>query len=370
MRSDHQLFDERLFDEALEMTMKYRIHMRRSALAIAAASLVAAMGTAQAAGEEQAVSGVSAAAVHSSAGAGLTVEQRLREEMSVVVMDLIQSGAFGNTAPQQIAMDIDAPPQKVSNLGLLVDSKGDTADGLHVLAVTPGGNAERMGLRAGDVLLALNGTALTSSDGAASLRRTVDTLPDGGRLDFNVRRDGRAQTMGGASASMYLPAMHLSIGNGTALASNSGAGTAAPSGSPAAASPAQSNAYGTQVNSAEGCGRISAFDVAPRQQQLHAATLIAIDGVAPGPSGAKAYPVRPGHHVVKVGERIESRYLSFPKSQRNAPLFGGYKTVDVDVEPNTTYFIAAHLNEDQRNNPIDGAYWDPVMWKQVAETCR
>jgi hypothetical protein len=360
----------RLFDEALEMTMNYRIKLRRSALAIAAASVVAAIGTAQAAGEEQAMSSVSAAAVHSSAGAGLTVEQRLREEMSVVVMDLIQSGAFGNTAPQQIAMDVDAPPQKVSNLGLLVDSKGDTGDGLHVLAVTPGGNAERMGVRAGDVLLALNGTSLTADNGAATLRRTVDTLPDGGRLDFNVRRDGHAQTMGGASASMYLPAMHLSIGNGTALASNSAAGSAAPSASPAAASPAQDNAYGTPLNNAEGCGRISAFDVAPRQQQLHAATLIAIDGVAPGPFGARAYPVKPGRHVVKVGERIESRYISFPQAQRNAPLYGGYKSVTVEVEPNTTYLIAARLNEDQRNNPINGAYWDPVMWKQVPETCR
>jgi hypothetical protein len=354
-------------DEVSEMTMNNRIHMRRSALAIVAASFVVAIGSAQAAGEEQAVSGVSAAAVHSSAGAGLNVEQRLREEMSVVVMDLIQSGAFGNTAPQQIAVDVDAPPQKVSNLGLLVDSKGDTADGLHVLAVTPGGNAERMGLRAGDVLLALNGTSLTADNGAATLRRTVDSLPDGGRLDFNVRRDGHAQTMGGASASMYLPAMHLSIGSGTALASN-GQDTSTPISPPSGPSDKQGSAY--TGSGEEGCGRITAFDVAPRQQQLHAATLIAIDGVTPGPFGARAYSVKPGPHTVKVGERIESRYISFPQKQRNAPLFGGYKTIDVVVEPNKTYFIAARLNDAERNNPKDGAYWDPVMWKEVAEVCR
>ena len=355
------------------MIMNNRIQMRRApkrlALAIVAASFVAAIGSAQAAGEEQAVSGVSAAAVHSSAGAGLTVEARLREEMSVVVMDLIQSGAFGNTAPQQIAMDVDAPPQKVSNLGLLVDSKGDTADGLHVLAVTPGGNAERMGLRAGDVLLALNGTSLSADNGATTLRRTVDSLPDGGRLDFNVRRDGRAQTMGGASASMYLPAMHLSIGTGTALASN-GQDTSTPISPPSGPSDKQGSAYGGPRSGEEGCGRISAFDVAPRQQQLHAATLIAIDGVTPGPFGARAYSVKPGPHTVKVGERIESRYISFPQAQRNAPLFGGYKTIDVVVEPNKTYLIAARLNDAERSNPTNGAYWDPVMWKEVAEVCR
>lgn len=342
--------------------MAMNIQLRRTTMAIAAAMLVAAVGSAQAAGEEQAVSGVSAAAVHTTAGAGLPVEQRLREELSVVMMDLIQSGAFGNTAPQQIALDIDAPPQKVSNLGLLVDSKGGAADGLHVLAVTPGGNAERMGLRAGDVLLALNGTPLASVDGAATLRNTVDTLPDGGRLDFNVRRDGRTQTMGGASASMVLPAMHLSIGNGTALASNAG--------THAASSPAEGYNGASPANGGSGCGRISDFDVAPSGQGLHEATIISIDNKAPGPHGSKAYMIGAGAHVLKISEHIPSRYFSFNDRQRNAQVGGGYKTLSVDVAPDTTYFVAARLNEDQRDNPAHGAYWDPVVWKQVPESCR
>src|SRR5882724_2845024 len=87
--------------------MAMNIQLRRTTIAVAAATLAAAVGSAQAAGEEQTISGVSAAAVHTTAGAGLPVEQRLREELSVVMMDLIQSGAFGNTAPQQIALDID-----------------------------------------------------------------------------------------------------------------------------------------------------------------------------------------------------------------------------------------------------------------------
>jgi hypothetical protein len=342
------------------MAMNNRIQLRRYALAGIAAGLVAAFGSAHGAGEEQAVVNISSAAAHTSAGAGLTVEQRLREELRVVVMDLIQSGAFGDTAPQQIAMNIEAPPQKVSNLGLLVDSKGGARDGLHVLAVTPGGNAERMGLRAGDVLLALNGTSLATDNAAATLRQTVDTLPDGGRLDFNLRRDGRTQNVGGASASMYLPAMHLSIGGGaggTALASN------------AAGSPAQGS-YPRSSDGAAGCGRISDFDVAPRQQQLHGARIVAIDGVAPGPHGSKSYRVDAGTHVLKVSEHIESKYLSFNDRARNAPVGGGYKTVTVDVAPDTTYLVAARLNEDQRNNPKDGAYWDPVVWKEVAEGCR
>lgn len=347
--------------------MAMNISLRRCTLATAVAVLVGTTGFARAAGEEQTASGVSAAAVHASAGAGLTVEQRLREELNVVMMDLIQSGAFGTTAPQQIAMDIDSPPQKVSNLGLLVDSK-DSADGLHVLAVTPGGNAERMGLRAGDVLLSLNGESLAEANGAASLRRTVDALPDGGRLDFSVRRDGRTQNMGGASASLYLPAMHLSIGSGTALASNAAAGGS--NAAPAGATAAQGSYSSMPANASSGCGRISDFDVAPSGQRLHKATIIAIDNHTPGPFGAKAYQVPAGTHVLKVGEHIPSRYFSFNDRQRNAQVGGGYKMLTVDVAPDTTYFVAARLNEDQRDNPAYGAYWDPVLWKQVPEDCR
>jgi PDZ domain-containing protein len=348
-----------------KMTTKNPIPLRRCALAVLAASFAVAAGSTFAAGQEQVID-ASAAAVHSTAGAGLTVEQRLREELNVVMMDLIQSGAFGSTSPQQIALDIDSPPQKVSNLGLLVDSKGGAGEGLHVLAVTPGGNAERMGLRAGDVLLALNGAQLSSTDGAATLRRTVDTLPDGGRLDFNVQRDGRTAAMGGAATSLYLPAMHLSVGSGTALASNADG-----AGAPAQAAGSPQGSYGTPSSDmSQGCGRISDFDVAPRGQGLHRATIISIDNRTPGPFGSKSYQVGVGTHTVKVAEHIESRYFSFNSRQRNAQVGGGYKTLTVDVVPDTTYLVAARLNEDQRDNPANGAYWDPVVWKQGPETCR
>lgn len=335
--------------------MMIRNSVRRFAIAASVAGWMAGCGVAAAAGESGTAIGASGVVLQQSAAADLTVEQRLREELRVVVMDLIQSGAFGATSPQQIALDIDAPAQKVSNLGLLVDSSGKAQDGLHVLGVTPGGSAERMGLRGGDVLLALNGSPLTSADAAASLRQTVDGLPDGSRLEFNVRRDGHAESVSGTSSKVFLPAMHLSIGDGATLAQNTGS---------AMSSPASGSSDAMQ-----GCGRISDFDVAPRQQHLHAARIVAIDGQLPGPSGAKSYRVSAGTHVIKVSEHIENRYLSFNDRERNAPLRGGYKTVTVDVAPDTTYFVAARLNEDQRDNPKNGAYWDPVVWQQVAETC-
>ena len=283
--------------------------------------------------------------------ASTAVQQRVRDEIRALLTELIENGAFGDQPSQQITLDIDAPAQRVSNLGVLVDSAHASRDGLEVLGVTPGGSAERMGVRAGDVLVALNGTALGGSGATAALRQRVDALPDGAPLSFEVRRDGRTQTVSGALARVYVPAMHLTVGD-RALAAGGGA---APAADPVAA--------------ADGCGRISEFDVGPRQQDLHGAKIISIDGSLPGPTNAKTFRVTPGPHTLQVSERIESRYLSFNDRLRNSSP-DRYKTLVVNVAPDTTTLIAARLNPDKRTEWKDGAYWDPVAWKQIAEPCR
>ena len=339
------------------------IAVRRGArLTLALLTAMCAMSVV--AGEAGQLVGAGNAIAHDNAQVGVGVEQRLREELRVVMTDLIETGAFGDRTPQQIALAVDTPAQRVSNLGLLIDSAHDAKDGLHVLGVTPGSSAERMGLHSGDVLVAVNGTPLMGDATAAStLRHTVDVLPDAGRIAFDLRRNGRAETATGSLSGIYLPAMHLTIGEGTALASNAGAPVAM-----AGASPAPSAATATTQ---EGCGRISDFDVAPRQQQLHGAKIMLIDGVTPGPSGSKAYRVSAGPHVLEVAERIESRYLSFNDRQRNAGLDRDrYKSLTVDVASNTTTLIAARLNDDKRNVWQGGAYWDAVAWRQLDETCR
>lgn len=281
--------------------------------------------------------------------ADANVEQRLRGELDAVMTELIQSGAFDGEG----SLEVGAPARRVADLGLLVDSARADADGLRVLAVTPGGGAERIGLRAGDSLLALNGTSLARPDGGATLRDTVDALPDGSTLAFYVQRDGNAQTLSGPLRSIELPPMRLTVGAGTQLAAAPGR---------------RVTDDGSNVG---GCGRISDFDTAPRQQQLHAAKIISIDGETPGPDGSKSYRVGAGTHEVKVAEDIESRYLSFSDRARSSgPATRRYKTLSVDVAPGTTTLIAARLITEQRNNPADGAYWEPVAWKQVDEACR
>ena len=293
------------------------------------------------------------------ASLGISPEQRLREELRVILLDMIESGAFGQTPAEQIALTIDTPAERAGGLGVLVDSSSGSRakDGLHVLGTTPGSTANRMGLRSGDILASINGVALgglgeDASGGARAaliLREQVQNLDDGAPLEFGVLREGRAISVSGVMASAWIPAMHLTVGDALAMAS-----------------PQDDR----ETMSAGGCGRISIFDVAPRQKELHGAVLISIDGKRSPFAGQETFQVSAGRHVLTMGERIDSRYLGFNDRLRNSGPDSRYKTLTVDVAADTTYLVAAQLNNDRRNEWRDGAYGDPVIWKESAERCR
>jgi hypothetical protein len=119
------------------------------------------------------------------------------------------------------------------------------------------------------------------------------------------------------------------------------------------------------------CGRISTFDVAPRNQQLYRAVLIAIDGRKPANVEGHSFRLPAGRHVLTVAEAIDPhRFNRVEQVQRDRRSRERYKTIEVDVAVDTTYFLAARLDLDRRGEIRSGAYWDPVIWKQATEACR
>ena len=336
-----------------EKTVKHCASTCVAATALIAFGVAFASVAAHAQNQAPLLGGVSGAIVHAGTGATIPVEERLRTQLRAAMAELIANGAFGDQAPEKISLDVSTPSQRVSDLGVLVDAAGPANNGLHVLGVTPGSAAEKMGLHAGDVLLAANGARLAGDGAAARLRDSVQGVPNGGTLAVEVDRKGRSQDLSGTLASVYVPAMQLHVGDDAVQVASGGPRTVA------------------IADSAAGCGRISDFDVAPRQQQLHGAKILLIDGVTPGPSGATSFRVTPGSHVVTVVNEIDSKYLPFNDMQRNSGTSRShYKKLTVDVRPDTTTLIAARLNTDQRNEWQRDAYWDPVAWKQVTESCR
>ena len=287
--------------------------------------------------------------------------RRLHEELRILLMDLVQSGAFGNTSAERISLTIDIPAGRVADLGVLVDSSsGESAEnGLLVLGTAPGSLSSRIGLRSGDILLAVNGRSLVAlgsdASGAAraahSLREALDALADGAALVFRLSREGKEISLDGKMESVLIPSAHLQLGEASTTATTDVSDVGG------AASP-------------RGCGRISTFDNAPRQQELHAATLIDIDGRRSPMFGQTSVRVSAGPHVLKVGEQIDLRYLGFGQRLRDRGGVERYKSITVDVDSDTTYFLAAKINAEHSNEWRDGAYWDPVIWSTSKENCR
>jgi hypothetical protein len=283
-------------------------------------------------------------------------EQRLRQDVQLMLSRLAASGALGQH-PDQITLRLDEPAQRVTNLGILVDSTSAerARDGLRVLGATPGSTGEHLGLRPGDVIVAVNNTSLRSlgadAEGralaAATLKSTVEALPDAAPLRLDVLRDGEALAMNAPLQSVTLPALRMELGAATLANADSGAGS--------------------RTSTGGGCGRISTFDVASRGDRQYHARIILLDGVTPGPSGGEVYRVAAGEHKLLVAENIPTRQMGFSEiasMRRNTS-----KELIVTVKPDTTAMVAAQFHQDKGGDLAHGGYWDPVVWREVPEAC-
>lgn len=289
-------------------------------------------------------------------------EAMVRNELRQTLVRLASAGAFGERATDGVAMSLTLPAERFIDLGLLVDTRAAADDGVHVLGVTPGAGGHALGLRAGDVVRAIDGTTLAglgrdaggNANAVAVLKRHVDALPDQASVRLDVRRDGAPIALAGTLSAKYLPAVRLELGEGSLVAATA---PAALGGALASTAPAAADA--------PGCGRISVFHVAPRSRQLYAVKLLQVDGKTAGTSLQETFRVGAGRHELLVSEQIDRRELPDTFTRQRSEW--GRRTLTVDVGPDETLLIAAKLDDPRAT---DARYWQPVVWKTVSEPCR
>ena len=289
-------------------------------------------------------------------------EDVLRGELRSALVRVMESGAFANTTPEQVSLSLSLPAERFVDLGLVLDSRSKSREGVPVLGTTPGGIAQSLGVRAGDVIAVANEQSLVAlgedeagvSRAIGVLRESASKLVEGGSLTLRVRRDGREQVLSGPVRARWIPAVRVELGEGTLVASTAPVAVAT---RVAAAAPAQS----------DGCGRISVFHIAPRSEDLYAAKILSIDGEIPGPKEQETYRVSAGPHTLEVAEQIVYQDIPavYSRARRHTT-----KELVVVVEPGTTYLVASRLNEENRYGFADRSYWSPVVWKEIAEDCR
>ncbi len=241
--------------------------------------------------------------------------------------------AFAGGAPSTASLPLMLAGAQSSALDAVIDVRRPETRGIAVLAVTPGGNADRMGMRVGDRLLSVNGRSLTDTLEPNAVMQAA--LAQGGAIRATVSRDGQVLEL-----------------SDTAPVERS---TPPPS----------------------GCGYVSNRGTLPHvSDRLYPVEIISIDGGGL-PIDANRHRLPAGMHAITVAERIESIRFNPVELRMREQLLRregarAAKTVVVEVKPGTRHLLGARFLDDG----LDGdrirrnAYWEPVVWKDIADDCR
>lgn len=224
------------------------------------------------------------------------------------------------------------------DLGAVIDPRPADGGLPRVMAVTPGGAAERMDLRSGDRLLRVNGTELAADETAARLLRDA-VQNERATIDLHVQRGSEQLAISGAVDRVDVPAYRLAV---------------------------------TPVAARAGCGRINLVLKPPLRESLFPVLLHTIDGRLGGALINNVYRVSAGRHVLKVSELIPNdRFWGGDNNHRRQLLRNErFKYLELDVQPNMTYRLGLRYFKDKTTRIRDQDYWEPVVWKEVSESCR
>jgi len=96
----------------------------------------------------------------------------------------------GQLVMRQYSTFVNGPERAV--IGVQLENPGG-GDGARVTEVSPGGPAAEAGIRAGDVITAVNGSEVKGANAARQVARTVRSLKPESKVRIEVTRNGKAQ---------------------------------------------------------------------------------------------------------------------------------------------------------------------------------
>lgn len=253
----------------------------------------------------------------------------LKREISATLAEINRLELAERNEHADLSFVLSQPSYSVINFGVIIEP-----DTRSILSVTPYSNAHALGLKAGDAIksLRIDGQAVQDfSEGV--------TLNPGSLIQVEVQRAGSEKLLSleTSAQNKTIPAWSLKVD-----ASNSG----------------------QNVAGQFGCGYISVFFTPPTTKYQFPAKVYEVDGES-GYHIRETIKLPAGVHSLKVHEFIPENMLPRRKSGIEKA-----KILDITIEPDKTYHIAAQFEPEKRLNLADVAYWEPVVWKVSESKCR
>ena len=221
------------------------------------------------------------------------------------------------------------------SLDAVLDSRTASPDGLPVLAVSPGGAAERMGIRSGDRILSINGRSLATAAAPASALDAA-LQASAGRAEVILLRNDQRMRLQGALAD-------------------------------GAASPGL-----------RGCGYASDSDPTPRASEgVYTGEITQIDGRSTPLVRSNRLRLAAGSRVLVVRESIPATWFTGSQNLARSTMkrrlqARAYKALVIDVAPDMRYSVGTRLLRDKLDSDSirANAYWEPVVFATRVEACR
>lgn len=226
-------------------------------------------------------------------------------------------------------VSLEEPARSYFDWGAVIHPSGE------IMSVRRGSVAAQMGIEAGDRLLQVDGQAFSGQQ----LGETVaylEELEHGHELVVVVARGEQTLTLPGKVVATVIPGWRLEV-----------------------------DVTNEQLDIADSnaCGRISVFATPPETRDLYPAYFAQIDGEN-APPRRSIIQLSPGKHVIELHELISDPWVRRKSGLQHA------KAIEIDIQADTTYYLAAKFIPEKRLKTFNEEYWEPVVWREVEQACK
>lgn len=270
----------------------------------------------------------------------------LVEEIKVTMNAIAQAEKRAGADPSDLDLSLEIPASLSPNLGLVMDL--NAKEGFKVLSVSPQSVADKLGIQSQDVILSVNEIETTSQAHRDKAFEELAYVVAGDKLNLTIDKQGAVTQLQAEVEGQIIPAIKLQIGrfdggdnSDNPETSNSSAGA-----------------------NGEACGIVSVFNRPPQTKELFRAYIRQINDDNVNRRRFK-FKLPPGKHTLYVHEIINDVFFT-----RRSKLIQRAEKLEVEVEANKTYHIAAEFNRALKNKQRNNEYWQPVVWKvQEGTSC-
>jgi S1-C subfamily serine protease len=126
------------------------------------------------------------------------IEIQMREWEERLAEAAARVAELSSSRLPHLARRIEGSAHPVLGITIGAERRDEPVEGVAVSGVTPGSAAADAGLRAGDVITAINGESFSADDGETAIRRLLDFMrgvEDGDTLDVEYLRNGQTASV-------------------------------------------------------------------------------------------------------------------------------------------------------------------------------